>query len=481
MSQHTQKKAPPKRWVPKASTGIQGLDEIIGGGLPAGRPTLLCGDAGSGKTLMAMEFIVKGITLCNENGVYLTFEESKEDLYDNVASLGFDMDELDAQQRIFVREIDLEMQDMVEIGKYNLEGLFSQLAYAIDSIGAKRIVIDGIEALFSNFTQENILRKEVKRLFQWLKEKEVTAIITSGRGSMPGSITRHGIEKYISDCVIILNHRIENQIATRRLHVLKYRGSRHDTNEFPFLITSNGISVYPITSITMDHEVSSDRVSTGIDQLDQMLKGGHYRGSGVLISGTAGTGKSSLAAYFSKAVCEGGEKCVYFAFEESSRQIIRNMNSIGLNLQPFVDKGLLKIHAARPMLQGLEMHLLTMHDIVDTEKPGAVILDPISNLDSVGNLRDIKLMFIRVIDQLKQKGITALLTALTPGESVAEATEVGVSSIMDTWILLQHTQNHKKRERLLYIAKARGIGHSRQIYPFDMTDHGIEIKRTSEK
>ena len=466
-----------KRGLTKIPTGIQGLDDITGGGVPAGRPTLLCGGPGSGKTLMAMAFIVRGITLYDENGVYLTFEETKDDLYNNVASFGFNLDQLDSEGRIVVREIDLEVQDAVEVGDYNLEGLFVQIGFAIDSVKAKRVVIDGIESLFSYFSKENILRKELKRLFRWLKNKNVTAIITSERGDSTHRITRQGIEEYLSDCVILLDHRIDDQIATRRLNVLKYRGSRHGTNEYPFLITDKGISVFPITSLNLDHDAPLKRLSTGIETLNNMFGGeGYYKGSSVLVTGTAGTGKTSLAACFAKAICRSGEKCIYFAFEESPMQIIRNMNAIGLNLKPYVDQGLLKIHSARPMLQGLEMHLLMMHDIIEQEKPTAVILDPITNLEAIGKTQDIRLMFVRTIDYLKKNEITGFFTALTPGDGLPEATEVGVSSLMDTWIALRNEQTNKQRRRTLFIVKSRGTGHSNKMHAFEITGNGFDIK-----
>lgn len=467
-----------KRQLRKTPTGIQGLDEITRGGLPGGRPTLLCGGAGSGKTLMAIEFIVRGITRFDENGVFLTFEEAKDELFDNVASLGFEMDRFAKQKRIFVDEIDPGMHDAVEIGDYNLEGLFVRVNYAIDLVKAKRVVIDGIENLFASFNRLSILRKELKRLFRFLKEKGVTAIITAEGGKGLLNITRHGIEEYLSDCVIFLDHRIEGQVATRRLRVLKYRGARHGTNEYPFLITGSGISVFPVTSMTLDYDISLERVSTGNAKLDDMFGGrGYYKGSTILISGTAGTGKSSLASCFAQAVCERGEKCIYFAFEESASQIIRNMGSIGADLQPYVDQGVLQIHAARPMLQGLEMHLLTMQEIIGREQPAAVIFDPISNLDPVGNTMDIKLMFLRIIDYLKQNTITAVCTNLTSGGHFPEATDVGVSSIMDTWILLQHKQINGQRQRSMYILKSRGIKHSNTVHPFEITDNGIDILR----
>jgi circadian clock protein KaiC len=476
MKNHAKKASGIKRQVLKTPTGIQGLDEITEGGLPKGRPTLLCGGAGSGKTLMAMEFIVRGATDFNENGVYISFEESKDELCDNVASLGFDLDLLYKDKLIYIRELDLQAQDVVELGGYDLEGLFAQIGYTIDSVNAKRIVIDGIETLFSSFSREHIIRKELKRLFRWLKERNMATIITSERGDGLTNITRHGIEEYISDCVIILDQRIVRQISTRRLRILKYRGSRHGTNEYPFLVTDNGISVIPITSMALEHEASLERVPTGIEKLDEMFGGqGYYKGSSVLITGTAGTGKSSFAGSFAKSVCESGNRCIYFSFEESAKQIVRNMGAIGLNLKPFIEQNLLTVHAIRPTLQGLELHLLKIQNLIIHEKPSAVILDPISNLAPVGNFLDIKLMFIRILDVLKMKNITALFTDLTNGENFYEATEVGISSIMDSWILLQQKPIKGQRERSLYVVKARGIGHSNQIRPFEIGNEGIEI------
>ena len=460
---------------PKKPTGVQGMDEIMGGGLPEGRPTLLFGNAGSGKTLMAMEFIANGAINYGENGVFLSFEESKDDLYANVASLGIDLAFLEKNKQVFINEIDMGLDEIVEAGDYNLGGLFSQINYAVESINAERIVIDGIESLFSYFSSEVIIRKELKRLFKWLKQKKLTAIITSEMGDR-NDTTRHGIEDYLSDCVIFLDHRLKDQIATRRLHIRKYRGSIHGTNEYPFLITDKGISIFPITSMTLDQDALKERVSSGIANIDNMLGGkGYYKGSSVLISGNAGTGKSSFSASFASGVCEKGDKCIYFAFEEPSNQIIRNMSSIGMNLQKYIDQGLLKIHAARPMLHGVEMHLLTVLNIIKNENPAAVIFDPISNMHDIGEIRDVKMMFIRIIDYLKNKGITGVFTNLTQGGGNSVSTEVGVSSVMDTWILLQHRQVKNLRERTLYIMKSRGIKSSGKIHKFQITDNGIEI------
>lgn len=467
--------------LPKTPTGIDGLDEITDGGLPRGRPTLLCGGAGSGKTLMAMEFIVNGITRHNEPGAFITFEETVEEMLENVASLGFDLHELVQEDRLFIHEIDLEQQDFIEAGSYNLDGLFAQLGYAIDRVGAKRVVIDGIEALFSHFSRERTLRAEMKRIFRWLKEKGVTAIITGVCGDRDPWRTRHGIEEFLSDCVIFLDQRIDAQVATRRLHIQKYRGSRHGSNEYPFLVTDGGISVLPITSIGLDHEASTERISTGCRELDEMFGGkGWFKGSGILVSGFAGTGKSSFAAQFANSVCRNGGQCIYFAMEESAPQIIRNMRSIGLDLSRSVDKGLLRFFAMRPTMHGLETHLLNMHNTIREFRPDAVIIDPVSNLTSIATLTDIKLMFIRILDHLKKQGITALCTDLTSDAFNPESTEVGISSIMDTWMLLNNTENMGRRDRSIFILKSRGMPHSNETRPFRISDKGIVIEEKSK-
>lgn len=466
-----------KNDLPKSPTGINGLDEITGGGLPKGRPTLVCGGAGCGKTLLAAEFIVKGIQRFEEPGAFITFEETAEELIQNVASLGYDMGELMESKRLYIKEIALDLQDVVEIGKYDLEGLFAHVAYALDAVDAKRLVVDGIEALFSAFTMERTLRAEIKRLFRWLKEKGVTAVVTGEAGDGTRKITRHGIEEYLSDCVILLDQRIQDQVATRRLHIVKYRGARHGTNEYPFLVTGNGISVLPITSLALDHEALSDRMSTGNDSLDAMFDGkGYYKGSSILVSGTAGTGKSSFAALFAKSVCESGNRCIYFSFEESPSQIVRNMRSIGVDLTPFQDKESLRFHSLRPTIFGLEMHLLDLHRTIEAFGPDAVILDPISNLTAIGTPSDIKLMLVRILDHLKKRHITAFCTNLSVGGTGPEATDIGVSSIMDTWILLESVRAKNRRERQMSIVKSRGMAHSDQVHRFTITDHGIVIE-----
>ena len=468
------------RQVLKTPTGIHGFDDITGGGLPKGRrPSLISGGAGSGKTLIAMEFMVKGVTEFSENGVFLSFEESEEELYNNVVSLGFDLEALEKEKRVYIRTIDLQLHDFVELGDYNLEGLFSQIRYAIESVKAQRIVIDGIENLFACFKNEYIIRKEFKRLLKWLKDKGVTAVITCERGNNTESISRHGIEEYLSDCVILLDQRISEQLSTRRLRILKYRGSAHGTNEYPFLITADGISVIPITTTALEHKSTRQRVSTGIPKLDEMLGGqGYFNGSSILISGTAGTagtGKSSVAASFTQSVCKAGGGCIYFAFEESASQIVRNMGSIGLDLKPYIKNGQLIIHAVRPTAQSLEMHLLDMSIFIDREMPDAVIIDPITNLDLIGKFMDIKLMFIRIVDNLKARNITAFYSALTSGGNPHETTDVGVSSIMDTWIILQHEMENDRRQRSLYVIKSREMSHSTQNHVFEITDNGIVI------
>ena len=458
----------------KIPTGIQGLDEITLGGLPTGRISLVCGGTGCGKTLFGIEFLVCGALQYDEPGVFIAFEENVEELTKNVISLGYDLNDLCARGRLFIDYVQVDRTELEETGEYDLEGLFIRLGDAIDRIGAKRVVLDTLEALFSGLENEAILRAELRRLFRWLKDKGITAVVTAERGD--GVFTRHGLEEYISDCVILLDHRLSEQISTRRLRIVKYRGSSHGTNEYPFLIDENGISVFPITSFGLAHEVSLERISTGIPRLDAMLGGqGVYRGSSILVSGTAGTGKTSLAAHFAGAACSRGEKTLYFAFEESPAQIIRNMRSIGIDLEPWASKGLLRFQAVRPTIYGLEMHLATMLKTIEESQPRVAILDPITNLIAVGVQTEVKLMLTRLIDYFKSQQITAIFTSLTMGGEALEKTEVGVSSLMDTWLLLCAIEANGEHNRGLYVLKARGTAHSNQIREFRLGAKGIEL------
>lgn len=464
----------PMQGLQKCQTGIRGLDEITDGGLPKGRPTLVCGSAGCGKTLLAMEFLVRGAVQYKEPGVFMSFEESSEELVQNVASLGFDLNDLAARKKMSLDHVRIERSEIEETGEYDLEGLFIRLNHSIDSIGAKRVVLDTIESLFGGLSNESILRAELRRLFSWLKEKGVTAIITGEKGE--GTLTRHGLEEYVSDCVILLDNRVEVQISTRRLRVVKYRGSAHGTNEYPFLIDEKGISVLPITSLGLQHDVSSERISSGIPRLDNMLgEKGFYRGSSILVSGTAGTGKTSTAASFANATCKRGERCLYFAFEEAPNQIIRNMRSIGIDLEPWMKQGLLEIYSVRPTIYGLEMHLVKMAKLIDEFKPKVVIIDPITNLIAIGSETEVKSMLARLIDFLKAKQITALFTNLSQAGGTLEQTEFGISSLMDTWLLLRDIEIGGERNRGLYILKSRGMAHSNQIREFLLTDKGIDL------
>jgi circadian clock protein KaiC len=459
--------------LPKAATGIDGLDQITFGGLPHGRPTLVCGAAGCGKTLLGMEFLVRGATQFGEPGVFITFEELERDLIENVRSLGFDLTALVDQQKIAIDHIRVERSEIEEAGDYNLDGLFVRIGLAIDSVGAKRIVIDTIETLFGGFDNPSILRAELRRLFHWLKERGITAVITGEKGE--GQLTRWGLEEYVSDCVIFLDHRVHDQVSTRRLRIVKYRGSRHATNEFPFLIDEDGISVLPITSMGLSHTVSNERISSGVERLDAMLDGGYYRGSSILISGTAGTGKTSLAAHMADATCRRGERCLYFAFEESAAQIARNMKSIGLDLYQWIKQGRLLINSSRPTMSGLEMHLAVMHKHIDAFDPDAVVVDPISNFVTTGSSAEAHAMLMRLVDFLKVSGKTAFLTSLTQGGSSWEQTEIGISSIVDTWLLLRDIELGGERNRGLYVLKSRGMAHSNQIREFLLTSDGIKI------
>jgi circadian clock protein KaiC len=460
--------------LPKTLTGISGLDEITGGGIPTGRPTLIAGEAGCGKTLMSLEFIVKGALKYKEPGVFVAFEEKAEELAMNVASLGFDLDQLQKDKLIRLDHVHIEKSEIEETGEYDLDGLFIRLGYAIDSIGAKRVVLDTIENLFSGLSNQTILRAELRRLFHWLKEKGVTAIITAEKGE--GSLTREGIEEYVSDCVILLDHRVINQISTRRLRIVKYRGSVHGTNEYPFLIDEDGISVLPVTSLKLNKEVTSGRISSGIPALDHMLEGkGFFKGSSILISGTAGTGKTSLASYFANQACNDGKRCIYFAFEESPRQIVRNMKSIGMDLGKHIDKGLLEFHASRPTLYGLEMHLVAIYKMIRKFKPQVVILDPITNLVTVGSVSEVKAMLIRLIDFLQDEQITVMFTALSLNSIVSEQTDEGVSSLVDAWLMVRDIEFNGERNRGMYIMKSRGMKHSNQVREFIITDKGLDL------
>lgn len=473
----TKKKRPRTafRALPKAPTGIIGLDEITGGGLPSGRPTLVSGGAGSGKTMFGLEFLVRGATEFGEPGVFISFEETIPDLSRNAESLGFDLNGLVAKKLLFLDHVRISRSDIGETGDYDLDGLFIRIADAVQRVGAKRVVLDTIEALFGELPNPAILRAEIRRLFAWLKERGLTTVITAER-DQPEKLTRHGIEEFVSDCVMVLDHRIRDEISTRRLRIVKYRGSTHGTNEYPFLIDTQGISVLPISSLGLDHPAPPARISTGIERLDGMLGGkGFFRGSSILMSGSAGTGKTSVAAHFVDATCRRGERCVYFAFEESPHQIIRNLRSIGIDLAPWVDKGLLEFHAARPTLGGIEETLLVIHKHISRFKPSVVVIDPITNLLMVSTMAEVRSMLTRLIDFLKTEGITAIFASLTASGGSLEATEADISSLMDTWLLLKTIEVGGERNRALYVLKSRGMEHSNQIREFLLTKNGLKL------
>ena len=474
MAKVTEIRSAVKASLPKAPTGIHGLDEITGGGFPRGRPTLVCGSAGCGKTLLAMEFIVRGATQYNEPGVFMAFEETPEELSQNVRSLGFDLDQLVRSKKLALDFVRVERAEIEETGDYDLEALFIRLGSAIDSIGAKRVVLDTVEALFGGLQNEGILRAELRRLFRWLKDKGVSAVITGERGD--GTLTRRGLEEYVSDCVILLDHRVLDQVSTRRLRIVKYRGTAHGTNEYPFLIDEKGFNVLPLTSAGLEHPVSNERISTGIPRLDTMLGGkGVFRGTTILVSGTAGTGKTSLAGHFVNAACQHGERCLYFSFEESPAQLLRNFLSIGLDLKQWVAKKLLTFHSGRSTTYGLEMHLAVIHKLVREIKPQVVVIDPISSLVQSGTRLDTHSMLVRLMDFLKLQGITAILTNLSSQGEALEATDVQISSLVDTWLLLRDIELGGERNRSMYVLKSRGMSHSNQLREFRLTDHGFEV------
>lgn len=459
----------------KCPTGIRGLDQITDGGLPRNRSTLVCGGPGAGKTLLGVEFLARGARDFGEAGVFVSFEERPDDLAKNAFSLGFDLGRLARSKRFVVEHIALDRSQLLEAGEYDLEGLFIRLGAAIASVGAKRVVLDTIETLFGALTNQGILRAELNRLFSWLKDKGVTTLITAERGQ--GVLTRHGLEEYVSDCVMVLDQRVDDQIATRRLRIVKYRGSTHGTNEYPFLIDRSGFQVLPITAITLDYDSPRQFVSSGVAKLDGMLGGnGYYRASTILLSGTAGTGKTSLAAHFVDAACRRGERCLYFAFEESPAQIMRNMRSIGIHLQKWVDRGLLTFHAIRPTSVGIETHVSLKLKYVEEARPSIVVLDPISSYASAGTPQDAHAMLMRLIDLFKARGITTMFTSLTSGEENTEQAGAGVSSLIDAWILLRNLEQGGERTRSLYVLKARGMRHSNQIREFLLTDRGADLQ-----
>lgn len=460
--------------LPKARTGIAGLDEISNGGLPRGRTTIVCGGPGCGKTMLAMEFLIRGVQEFNEPGVLIAFEETPQEMERNVASLGFDVKKLVEEKKLFLDFVYVEPSEIQETGDYDLEGLFIRLQHAVDTVGAKRICLDTLEALFSSFSNQGVLRAELRRLFRWLKDRNLTTVITAEKGE--NLLTRHGLEEYVSDCVILLDHRVRDQISTRRLRIVKYRGTSHGADEYPFLIDSQGISVLPVTSLELRHSVSSDRVSTGISDLDEMLGGkGFYRGSSILVSGTAGSGKTTMACSFVNAACARGERCLYVGFEESVEQVARNMESVGIYLKRWRDQGFLTHEAWRPSQYGIELHLLRIHKLIESVKPQHVVIDPITNLVTGSQQKEVYSMLVRLMDYLKARGITCLFTNLNKESENAEQTDIGISSLTDTWILCRDLELNGERNRCVYILKSRGMPHSNQIREFVMSKHGIRL------
>jgi circadian clock protein KaiC len=460
--------------IRKAPTGISGLDEISGGGLPRGRTTIICGGPGCGKTMLGIEFLVRGALEFDEPGVLMAFEETPQDIAENVTSMGFDIQDLSNKKKLFLDYVSVDASEIQETGEYDLEGLFIRLDHAVKTVGAKRVMFDTLEALFSAFSNPRILRSEFRRLFRWLKDRDLTAVVTAENGE--NTLTRHGLEEYVSDCVISLDHRVKDQISARRMRIVKYRGTKHGADEYPFLIDERGMSILPLTSLQLQHKVSSERVSSGIPDLDQMLEGqGYYRGSSILFSGTAGSGKTTLAASFADATCRRGERCLYIGFEESAIQVMRNMKSIGIDLEHWVQEGLLFYEAWRPTQFGLEMHLLRIHKLIEKLEPHAVIVDPITNLISGAGERESKSMLMRLMDFLKGKLITSIFVSLTAGGTNLEKTEVGISSLADTWVLLRDIELNGERNRCLYILKSRGMAHSNQLREFTMSPQGIKL------
>lgn len=461
--------------IAKCPTGINGFDDIAFGGLPKGRASLVCGGAGCGKTVFSMEYIMRGAMMFDEPGLYVSFEETVQELTENFASFGYDVEGLTQNKKVLFDYVHIHRQEIQETGEYDLEGLFVRLAHAIESIGAKRVVLDSIEVLFFGFSDNILLRAELRRLFRWLKDQGVTSLITAERGNSD-MLTRFGLEEYVADCVIVLNNNIDNLLSTRRLRIAKYRGSQHGTNEYPFLISPQGLSILPITSVGLNHEAVTDRLSTGIPQLDDMMESkGYFRGSTILVTGTAGTGKTSFSSHFVHSGCKQGLKCLFFAFEESQKQVIRNMRSVGVDLEPYVNSGLLKFKVSRPTVQGLEMHLVDIHKLVDTFEPDIVVFDPLTNLMSIGDTLEIKSMVTRTIDFLKSRIITSMFVDLVFGDDADQHSRFGVSSLADTWMQLRNDQKNGSYIRKMFILKSRGMYHSNEVREFCITDNGIKL------
>jgi circadian clock protein KaiC len=468
------KTAPGLTGVEKMPSGIEGLDEITGGGLPRGRTILVSGGPGGGKTLLGVEFLYRGATEFGEPGVLMSFEETAEEIAANVASFGWDLKRLIAEGKLFIDHVQVQRHEIEETGAYDLEALFVRIGSAVDEVGARRIVLDTIESLFSSLPNETLLRSELRRLFHWLKDRGLTAVITGEQGE--GTITRYGLEEYVSDCVIVLSNRNVDDVATRRLQVIKYRGSSHGTNQYPFIIDEQGFSILPVTTAGLGYGTSEERVSTGVPSLDEMFGGrGWFRAASVLVSGTAGTGKTSLAANFAAAACARGERCLYIAFEEAPSQITRNMHSIGVELAEHEAAGRLRFFASRPTRTGLETHLLNMFKQTEAFDPHVLVVDPVSNLIAVGSPHEVQMLMTRFVDFLKQRNITSVFTDLTQADSSPEMTEIGISSIMDTWILLRNIESQGERNRGLYILKSRGMPHSNQVREFRISEQGIVL------
>jgi len=458
----------------KSPSGIPGFDEITGGGLPQGRSTLVCGDAGAGKTMLGMQFLVRGATEGQEPGVFVAFEETESDLKRNVASLGWDLETLCGERRLAVESVSVSSEEMAEAGQYDLEGLFVRLDAAIRDVGASRIVLDTVETLFGVFTDAHVVRAEFRRLLRWLKDRGITAVVTAERGEE--GLTRFGIEEYVSDCVIDLSQGMRGQTTRRHLRVLKYRGSGHGTNAYPFLIGQNGIHLFAVTELGLDFPVFEERISSGIDRLDEMLGGrGFYRGSSILLSGTAGTGKSSISASFADAACARGEQALYISYEEPRLQIVRNMQSIGIDLQKWHESGNLRFHTTRVTTHGLEEHFFLVKGLIEESPPNVVVIDPVSNLLQLGSPEEVKNLLTRLIDFLKSRGITTLVTELITGGHSIEATNTDISSLMDAWLLLRDMESGGERSRVLYVLKARGMSHSHQVREFLLTDQGVSL------
>ena len=457
------------------STGVKGLDDVLGGGIPQGHAMLLVGKPGTGKSILSMEYLLHGIELHKENGVYISFEESEKQIISNAASFGWKFEEMVKKNKLAISYIDMQPEQMRTVGDYDLSALILRVKGAIKKVNARRVVIDGINNLLSTFDDERIIRSDLLRLIREIKEVNATIFITGERGH--DSWSKMGFEEYLADGLMHLDNRTDGNYQTREIQVVKCRGINHYTGKSPFIINSEGMSIRPLITADFDYKVLKSRVSTGIADIDNMLGGkGLYRGSTVYITGPSGAGKTSISSSFANGACSRGERALFLAFEESSDQIIRNMKSIGLSLDKWVNEKLLYFYTARATTNSLEGHLDNIMTMVREVEPTCVVLDPISAFRPIANENETKLMLIRLNDYLRARKITTVFTALSSDGEYSEHADVQLSSIADTWIVVRIMDYKGERNNVMQLMKSRGMSHSRQMKEMYFTGNGLKLQ-----